>query len=880
MLDLHPSLAERVRAADPALVAVVAPAGFGKSTFLRELLGGAGPVCDCRGSAGALGLARRLLPALADEAPERSPALARVETLLGGDGDAAGGLAATLAAWRAPVAPGLFAFENAEDALADPGAREFLARLLAERPEERTVVVCSREPLRFQLSRFASPHRVVTVRAEDLAFDEPRIAAAFAGSGASAETLSRVAALTRGWPIAVLLLARFAREGRLEALLDRLDDVAYEELHGYLAERVLDAAEPAVVDALVACAALDPASERDLRLVLGEAGCAAFLRFAGWSPLVARDPDGWFRAHPLLGPALAAARPGRAEALLAPAAAAYEAAGEDERAAEIHLARGDAGAAATALGRVEAVTDGAPGMAYARVLAALDRDTLRDHPRLWTVAALLRRLAVDPRALLAEAEAVWRRLPPDAPAPVRVALSGFRVLLMSDGGEHERALALVEGFRTQIAAPDVPATRMHAWLLYLRGLLCERLGRFADAERDLTAAWPFVEGNDVVATSALLALAEAEAAFGAWLAGDEAALLQHAFALEAAVERDGVAGLAFFAATLHGRSRDPGPADHPFWIACGRLVAGDAERAREAAAHARSPLLQLLAALALAERDVTKRAALRAEASAIAAALDAPEHLVEAFLRRLRAAAETTAPAGIAVEIVTGRVVRDRAALELPEREHALLTALAIRPEPIARERLTDLLWPDLNEAAARNAFHVCLHRLKARLGDERAVARSRDGYRLGDGVRVDLREIERGVAALRGVERPDDAQLARLRTLHEALRGSRPARIEAWDWFEPTDRRLRELRCEVAHALASAALAAGRTAEALALAHETIAYDPCDEPAREVAIRAYLANGDRAAALRHFRQYRDTLVAELQCEPSAALAALVGADA
>jgi DNA-binding SARP family transcriptional activator len=39
------------------------------------------------------------------------------------------------------------------------------------------------------------------------------------------------------------------------------------------------------------------------------------------------------------------------------------------------------------------------------------------------------------------------------------------------------------------------------------------------------------------------------------------------------------------------------------------------------------------------------------------------------------------------------------------------------------------------------------------------------------------------------------------------------------------------------------------------------------------------LAAGDRAAALRHFRQYRDVLQAELQCEPSQSLAKLVGAN-
>ena len=84
----------------------------------------------------------------------------------------------------------------------------------------------------------------------------------------------------------------------------------------------------------------------------------------------------------------------------------------------------------------------------------------------------------------------------------------------------------------------------------------------------------------------------------------------------------------------------------------------------------------------------------------------------------------------------------------------------------------------------------------------------------------------------------------------------------------------------EVAQALAKHALDEGRTQDALTLCHEMIAYDPCDEPAREIAIRAYLESGDRAAALRHFRQYRDVLQAELQCEPSESLAELVGAGA
>ncbi len=223
-------------------------------------------------------------------------------------------------------------------------------------------------------------------------------------------------------------------------------------------------------------------------------------------------------------------------------------------------------------------------------------------------------------------------------------------------------------------------------------------------------------------------------------------------------------------------------------------------------------------------------------------------------------------------------MLRDGEPLTLAEREHALLVAVAMRPEAVARERLTDMLWPDLGEGAARNAFHVCLHRLKLRLGDEGAVVRTREGYRLGNDVRVDLWEIDRTLSALRAGGRLDARQAAALREVYDGLRGTRPPKFEAWEWFEPTERHLRELRCELAQTLAKAALDDGRPQDALALAHEMIAYDPCDEPAREIAIRAYLKSGDRAAALRHFRQYRDTLDAELQCEPSDALAELVGA--
>jgi DNA-binding SARP family transcriptional activator len=300
----------------------------------------------------------------------------------------------------------------------------------------------------------------------------------------------------------------------------------------------------------------------------------------------------------------------------------------------------------------------------------------------------------------------------------------------------------------------------------------------------------------------------------------------------------------------------------------------------------------VLAAVAIAELNPARRRALRAEALAFAQRIDAPElHQVleaigrgddagflAAFVGRYRRDSASTTQSGILVEVVTGRVIRDGQPVTLAEREHALLTAIAMRPEALTRERLTDMLWPDLAESAARNAFHVCLHRLKARLENENVVVRTREGYRLGNDVRVDLWEIDRAVGGLRTSDALDTRQADAVRELYASLRASRPPKFETWEWFESTERHLRELRCEVAQALAKDALDHGRVDDALALCREMIAYDPCDEPAREIAIRAYLEAGDRAAALRHFRQYRDVLMSELQCEPSDALAELVGA--
>ena len=915
------ALVERVRAARPALVALAAPAGFGKSTLARRLAAGAPAwaVCEAGGASTELALGGRLLATLADEDPSRAEALARTAAVLGDElVPVAERLAVVLAAWRAPVAPSWFVLDDLDDAPAD-----LVARLLAERPDERTIVLCSRAPLRLHLSRFASPHRIVALRAADLAFSPADVSEALASSGADPALAERIGAVSAGWPIAVLLLARFAREGRAAELLERLDDLAYEQLHEYLADQVLSDAPPAVIDGLLVCAALPLATERDLIPALGDRDAtAAFVAYARGSPFVTLGPAGTFAVHPLAASTLRAAHAGRLDALLLRVSAAARERGDPQRAAEAHLARGDRAAAAEALAAVADVADGAPSLGYARVLSALEPTAVLHSPTLWSVTALLRAFSADAPALLLEAESVCARGVREAPPRERLALHVLRALLATWLGESAAALALVDELRI---ASGPSALTLAGWLLALRGALAGRLGRLDEAERQLDEAWPAASASHVLAGTALLAcgaeiarargarddererlaraldrlrasglgnliaLGEAEATFGAWLAGEDELAAQHARALDAAVERDGVRAFAFFAGCANGNVVEPGPGDDPRWVARGWLLAAAqapdpatalryAERAREGALADAAPFPQLLAASALAALDHERHDRFAAEAAAAALRAGADVGALVRFVARYRRDAAVPPVPDLAVEIVSGRVLRGGTPLALPEREHALLIALAMRREAVARARLTDALWPDLDEGAARNAFHVCLHRLKTRLGDERAVVRTDEGYRLGDEVAVDLWAIDRSVAALRLGDPLDAARVARLQALYAQLRASRPSRVEDWEWFEPVERRLRELRGEIARALAQHALQAGDVPDALALCHDMIAYDPCDEPAREIAIRAYLASGDRSAALRHFRQYRDVLMAELQCEPSESLARLVGA--
>lgn len=938
------SLLDRLERVQPRILALIAPAGFGKSTLARQLVAGrtGTAVCDAAGILDDLDLARRLVPALAAETPSRTQTLTQRELMLGDGGTSvAERVNLALEAWKTPVAGATFVFENAEHIARNPSAREFFARLLTQRPEGRTIVICSRESLRVHLTRFAPPHEILTMRAEDLAFNRTEVASLFRSSNEDdPELLARIMQLSQGWPIAIFLLKRFANEGRIETLLESLDDVAFEELHDYLADQVLASLDPALVEALFVCACIPSAKTEDLQAALADDNAVrALADFAKESPFLTRTADGIFHMHPLLGSLLLEHHEQRRGQVLARTAGTLSESKQYQRAAELHLARGDQAAAAHALGQHEVIRDHAPSMQYARILSSLDRTLVQRYPRLWAVTALLRMFCIDTEELLDEAETLWRTLSPDVTALERYYILVFRILFMSYIGLMEEAEEMLERFAAENGVGDEPKNYFEGYLFYLLGLMRARMGKVDRAERDLTIALPLVGGMDIMASGTLLALGSdiarvrgeftvarqfidralesarrsglynfvafdlAEGAFGAWLSGDDAAFVRYSAELEDVVQRNGVRGFAYFTAVSRGRAEEPHDADLLKWVACGRMIAAaSAGHSAQAIKHARGavsaaqqyggPFIECLATITLAvfedlnfdeHMQRALECASRCATPALQAAVEAIAQrradfgMLNDFMTRLQRERIERVPL-LEIGLTDGSVRCAGRAVTLSERELALLVALALRRETVPRARLADLLWPELDEYAARNSLSVCLHRLRQHLGNDQAIVRSKEGYALHDDVRVDLWEIDRAVSILRSRPALADSERTLLESLFEKLRRRRPERMAQWEWFEPTERRVSELRLEVAQRLASDALSHGNARRALELAEEMIGYDPCDEAARQIAITAHLATGDRGAAMRQYRQYRDTLLAELQCEPSDSIKRLVGA--
>ncbi len=231
----------------------------------------------------------------------------------------------------------------------------------------------------------------------------------------------------------------------------------------------------------------------------------------------------------------------------------------------------------------------------------------------------------------------------------------------------------------------------------------------------------------------------------------------------------------------------------------------------------------------------------------------------------------------IQVDLLAGRVTVHGQRVPLSKAEFALVAALSLSERGVAREVLAEDLYPNVDPARAANATKVYVHRVRRRVGS-REVIRCDDGrYVLGNAVDVEVFRLE---AEVRRLQREGGAHSAevreRLERLQRRLSDGRPQFMLEWVWFEETERRLCELTRNVTLLLANDALRSGDHERAIALAYDLAHDDPLDEAAPELAIRACLSTGNRAAAMLEYRRYDGIVKREIGAAPSQHLRALV----
>lgn len=177
---------------------------------------------------------------------------------------------------------------------------------------------------------------------------------------------------------------------------------------------------------------------------------------------------------------------------------------------------------------------------------------------------------------------------------------------------------------------------------------------------------------------------------------------------------------------------------------------------------------------------------------------------------------------------------------------------LLVVAAPLRRERLADLMWPDLDPDAAAANLRVTLSRLRAVIGGEAVRA---DSHRVWLGpasaMQVDLWQFEDDIAAADAAELEGDTTSV-IRALERACGRWRGVPLVDLDAIDAVAAEVEAVRRKVtAAALRLATLHLDRSCfdAAARWAERVRAAAPYDERAHRVAIAAHIGSGDRAAA-------------------------------
>ena len=209
-------------------------------------------------------------------------------------------------------------------------------------------------------------------------------------------------------------------------------------------------------------------------------------------------------------------------------------------------------------------------------------------------------------------------------------------------------------------------------------------------------------------------------------------------------------------------------------------------------------------------------------------------------------------------------------AVPIPARKvRALLAYLAAHPgRRHPRDRLTALLWPDVAEAQARQSLRQALAGLRRVFGKLDGLVVDSDTVAV-DPSRVDV-DITRFEHLVADRSRPRLEQAVALYR-GDLLEGFQVKAPPFEDWLLTERERLRELARKALAGLLAQQTRTGPGEVTLHTARRLLALDPLQEDVHRALMRLYVAQGQRATALRQYQSCVGVLRRELDVEPEAA---------
>jgi len=229
--------------------------------------------------------------------------------------------------------------------------------------------------------------------------------------------------------------------------------------------------------------------------------------------------------------------------------------------------------------------------------------------------------------------------------------------------------------------------------------------------------------------------------------------------------------------------------------------------------------------------------------------------------------------AGPALSVLGGFQLRSgEATVALPSNAQRMLGCLVLSGNGQRRDVLAGRLWTGLSQDRAQANLRTAVWRVRQTLPG--VVSCSRDSIRLDSEVSVDYHAMTSLAGRLlqRSIERHELSRIPFDLLASDLLPG--------WDeeWLLIDRERHRQLRMHALEALSTQLTDIGEYGLAVDCAYAAIGIEPLCESATRTLLRACLAEGNRAEALRQYALYRRLLADETGLQPSQQLTELMGA--